>query len=198
MSGFDRIKEEKKARIREAAFKLFTENGYKSVKISDIAGAADVSQVTIYNHFESKEALFRDMVIRIIKDAYLKYEEISNSDKTFREKLESLFLMKMENAKQLNPEMWQRILVDDPLLIDYVQKYTKEKALPLFINLINEGKRTGEVNQNYSTDTILFYINMLENEAIRHPDAFYNDNFLNLAEDLNNLFLYGLIGKPKK
>ena len=198
MSGFDRIKEEKKARIREAAFKLFTENGYKSVKITDIAGPADVSQVTIYNHFESKEALFRDMVIRIIKDAYLKYEEISNSDKTFREKLESLFLMKMENAKQLNPEMWQRILVDDPLLIDYVQKYTKEKAIPLFINLINEGKRTGEVNQNYSTDTILFYINMLENEAIRHPDAFYNDNFLNLAEDLNNLFLYGLIGKPKK
>ena len=58
LNGFERVKEKKRA-IKEAAFVLFSERGFNEVKIEHIAKEANVSQVTIYNHFGSKDALFR-------------------------------------------------------------------------------------------------------------------------------------------
>ncbi|MGQ0513956.1 TetR/AcrR family transcriptional regulator [Bacillus sp. D-CC] len=45
------LKEKKRRAIKEAAFLLFSERGFNEVKIEHIAKEANVSQVTIYNHF---------------------------------------------------------------------------------------------------------------------------------------------------
>jgi AcrR family transcriptional regulator len=198
MSGFERIKEEKKTRIREAAFQLFVENGYKNVKISDIAKAADVSQVTIYNHFESKEALFRDLMIRFTEKKYLEYEEVIQSDKPFKEKLEFVFKDKMEIGRLLNPELLERILTGDPILSEYLQKYSEEKGYPIVLKLIDEGKKDGMVNQNVSMKSILFFLNMFEDASRKYPDLFAGEDRLSLMEDAFNLIFYGLIGKAKE
>ncbi|HVN29140.1 MAG TPA: helix-turn-helix domain-containing protein, partial [Candidatus Binataceae bacterium] len=42
----------------EAAIKVFTAKGYRRTQMSDVARAAGVSQGTLYNYVESKEALF--------------------------------------------------------------------------------------------------------------------------------------------
>jgi AcrR family transcriptional regulator len=44
--------------IMRAARRVFARDGYSRASIDVIAGAADVSTRTIYNHFESKEQLF--------------------------------------------------------------------------------------------------------------------------------------------
>jgi TetR/AcrR family transcriptional repressor of mexJK operon len=49
---------EKRAAILEAAKDLFTEHGYAGVSMDAIAQAAGVSKLTVYNHFEDKQALF--------------------------------------------------------------------------------------------------------------------------------------------
>jgi TetR/AcrR family transcriptional repressor of mexJK operon len=49
---------EKRAAILEAAKDLFTERGYAGVSMDAIAQAAGVSKLTVYNHFEDKQALF--------------------------------------------------------------------------------------------------------------------------------------------
>ncbi|MFK4087645.1 TetR family transcriptional regulator [Kribbella sp. NPDC020789] len=46
-----------RARIRDAAIKLFTERGIEGASIRDIAGEAGVSSGLIRHHFGSKEAL---------------------------------------------------------------------------------------------------------------------------------------------
>ncbi|MGV3487791.1 MAG: TetR/AcrR family transcriptional regulator [Tuberibacillus sp.] len=197
MSGFERIKEEKKARIRQAAFKLFTENGYKNVKISDIARAADVSQVTIYNHFENKEALFRDVMIRFMEDQYTRFQEVIESEQTFKEKMAYIFKEKIETATVLNPEIMQRILVDDPVLSDYLRRLGMEKGIPMTVHLIEEGKQLGEVNPQYSTESILIYLNMFELASEKYPEIFTGENRLSLMQDLLHLVFYGLLGKQK-
>ncbi|WP_223869225.1 TetR/AcrR family transcriptional regulator, partial [Bacillus anthracis] len=53
LNGFEKVKEKKKRAIKEAAFLLFSERGFNEVKIEHIAKEANVSQVTIYNHFGS-------------------------------------------------------------------------------------------------------------------------------------------------
>jgi TetR/AcrR family transcriptional regulator, fatty acid metabolism regulator protein len=54
--------EESKARLFQAASRLFAGQGYAGTKISDIVAEAGVSQPTFYAYFESKEALFVELV----------------------------------------------------------------------------------------------------------------------------------------
>ncbi|HEY4224193.1 MAG TPA: TetR/AcrR family transcriptional regulator [Pseudolysinimonas sp.] len=49
-----------RARILEAAHHLFLERGYDAVTVAEVARAAGVSSVTVFNHFPRKEDLFLD------------------------------------------------------------------------------------------------------------------------------------------
>jgi AcrR family transcriptional regulator len=53
-------KAQTRADIRAAAHRLFAERGFEAVTTADVAAAADVAVQTVFNHFESKEALFFD------------------------------------------------------------------------------------------------------------------------------------------
>lgn len=78
LNGFERVKEKKKRAIKEAAFVLFSERGFNEVKIEHIAKEANVSQVTIYNHFGSKDALFRSLYKNL---SYLNFNIIKSLQK---------------------------------------------------------------------------------------------------------------------
>ena len=49
---------EKRNAILEAAMQLFPSRGYDGVSMDALAQAAGVSKLTVYSHFEDKEALF--------------------------------------------------------------------------------------------------------------------------------------------
>jgi AcrR family transcriptional regulator len=53
-------KAQRRAEVRAAAQRLFDERGFDRVTIADVAAAADVAVQTVFNHFETKEALFFD------------------------------------------------------------------------------------------------------------------------------------------
>jgi AcrR family transcriptional regulator len=48
-------------KISDVATRLFFERGFDAVKIDEIAEAADVSRMTVFNHFSRKEDLFFDL-----------------------------------------------------------------------------------------------------------------------------------------
>ena len=49
-----------RARIADAAIVLFLERGFDAVTVAEVARAAGVSSVTVFNHFPRKEDLFLD------------------------------------------------------------------------------------------------------------------------------------------
>ncbi|MFC4119336.1 TetR/AcrR family transcriptional regulator [Nonomuraea zeae] len=55
-------KEQTRRRIAEVALRLFDERGYDAVTVNEIAEAAGVAKVTLFNYFPTKECLVTDGV----------------------------------------------------------------------------------------------------------------------------------------
>jgi AcrR family transcriptional regulator len=80
--------------ILDAAKALFSQQGYESVKMADIAAEAGMAKGTLYNYFDSKEAVFgalaersRESVIETIREATANVESLHKP----RAFLEALF-----------------------------------------------------------------------------------------------------------
>ena len=60
--------EKKREQILEAAVQEFQERGFQGTSMDRISERANVSKRTVYNHFESKEALFKAIVELIFNE----------------------------------------------------------------------------------------------------------------------------------
>ncbi|WP_405236655.1 TetR/AcrR family transcriptional regulator [Lentisalinibacter orientalis] len=68
--------QEKRDAIRQAAVRLFMSEGLQRTSMDAIAAEAGVSKQTVYSHFDSKDALFRECVRTKVTDYGLEAEAI--------------------------------------------------------------------------------------------------------------------------
>ncbi|MGE8203516.1 TetR/AcrR family transcriptional regulator [Heyndrickxia sp. NPDC080065] len=192
MDGYQRRTEKKKESIRKAAFELFSIYGIDKVSIGEIAKKANVSPVTIYNYFGSKEELIKDVFIEYMNKEILEFTNLIHSDLSFPQKLEKVIFEKREAAKLFNKEFFQSII--DPSLKDVVEEYLSSTAIPLTMELLEIGRKEGYVNPAISSEAIILYIHKFS-ELTQYPDLFEKYD-KDVILDLSNLFFYGLLGQP--
>lgn len=83
-----------KNRIMLEASILFASHGYAAVSIRDIAAKVGIQPASLYNHFESKEALFEaiiDNIKEIYLDFYVRMDEMIAGARSFADVLDCLF-----------------------------------------------------------------------------------------------------------
>ena len=85
--------ERHKKEILDAARKVFAEKSFEKATISEIAEEADFSVGTLYNHFESKKALFDELINSQIIEIQPRFEEIYEKFENPIEKLEQQLKM---------------------------------------------------------------------------------------------------------
>jgi len=78
-----------KARILDAAQRVFLKRGYQSASLDEIAETAPASKPTIYAHFPGKEALFEAVVARVL-DGLTNFDGFDPKGRTVQDKLTSL------------------------------------------------------------------------------------------------------------
>ena len=61
---------QRRTQLLELATRVFTEKGYQATSMDDIAAAAGVTKPVLYQHFDSKESLYPE-VLDIIAEAML-------------------------------------------------------------------------------------------------------------------------------
>ncbi|RXJ00243.1 TetR/AcrR family transcriptional regulator [Anaerobacillus alkaliphilus] len=191
MDGFQRRRELKKRNILEAALALFMKHGIQKVSIAEIAKEAKVSQVTIYNYFESKHNLIHEIFIYYVDRAVDDFESVIHADVLFPEKIKRLIFKKKEVANQINEEFYQ-YLMKEYSEGNYIEQIYAQRAIPYFNQLLNEGKEKGYIDPNLSNEAILFYIQMMK-DYMQKEEVY--QRILPLTEDITNIFFYGMLGK---
>lgn len=66
--SFQELRDESRARILEAALRVFVRRGYEGATVREIAREAGVSQGLMYNYFEGKLELLRAIFLRGMED----------------------------------------------------------------------------------------------------------------------------------
>ncbi len=187
MNGFQLRKEKKMEDILEAAFELFSANGIKDVSITEIAKKANVSRVSIYNFFESKENLVRQSSFFFMDKIMKDFQALVKSNLSFQEKFEKMFSMSIEKANNLSENFYQPEFLKDPIVLKFLEEYGNNKAIPLLMDLIVQGKREGYIDSELSSEAILMYVNSI--------NGILQTNISKKARlDLGKLFSYGIFG----
>ncbi len=85
----EQLRAESRARIIEHALRLFARHGYDRTSVKMIAQAAEISQGLLYNYFESKEHLLREIFEQSMRDVYASFAEAEIA-RTAEERIERL------------------------------------------------------------------------------------------------------------
>lgn len=194
MDGFERRRKQKKMNILEAALALFMEYGVQKISIAEIAKKAHVSQVTIYNYFDSKHNLVREVFLYYVEKAMEEFDQILNSDIAFPDKIKQIIFTKKETASQIHEEFYQYLMKEYTTGVNYIEKMYVEQIIPRLINLFNEGRKLGYVDPKVSNEAILFFIQAVH-EYIQREDVY--QKVLPLTEDIMRLLFYGIVGKKE-
>jgi AcrR family transcriptional regulator len=194
MDGFERRRKQKKMNILEAALALFMEYGVQKISIAEIAKKANVSQVTIYNYFDSKHNLVREVFLYYVGKAMDEFDQILNGDIAFPEKIKQIIFTKKETANQIHEDFYQYLMKEYTTGVNYIEKMYVEQIIPRLIDLFNEGKKQGYVDPNVSNEAILFFIQAVH-EYIQREDVY--QKILPLTEDIMRLMFYGIMGKKE-
>jgi len=195
MDGFERRKEQKKENIRRAALELFQVYGFKKVSINDIAQKAGASQVTIYNHFGSKDGLVRDVVKDLINRMIEKHRDIVREEKPFLEKLEAIVFDKSEIVGKFHGELTPTALSQDSEMRQFAESVWQGEVNQILIDLFEDGKRQGYIIHNLSQEAILLYYEIFRQGMYHSPHIQAKlEHNPKLIRELVSAFTYGLNG----
>lgn len=81
--------EDRKKQILDSALNVFIENGYNGATTAEIAKAANISEVTLFRHFDSKKDIFMSSIEPIVINT-LRESITASKDLNSKEKLEHI------------------------------------------------------------------------------------------------------------
>ncbi|ANA82772.1 TetR/AcrR family transcriptional regulator [Paenibacillus glucanolyticus] len=191
MNGYQLRTEKKKEQIMKTAFDLISKYGVDKTSITEISKHARVSPVSIYNYFGSKEELIRMTFIDYMSKIMNEYEKLLEEPIPFQEKLKLLLGSRMNSVDQINVDFIQ--ISNEPSVREHIEAFYKERTIPFFVKLIEQGKQEGDIDPHISIEAALFYIQVFK-DALARP-GFIAQASPTMLRDIDRLFYYGLIGR---
>ncbi len=164
LGTFDRIPEEKRQRVLDAAIAEFGSLGFARANINTIAERAGVSVGSMYKYFPSKDALF----LSIIERAQQLLEEIlagiDQAEGPVFEKLEAMLAMAMRFGRE-NPDLNRLYLAcmqeEMVALSDQLPRQLEEVTSRYYRALIAAGQQSGEIDPDLDPRTVSFCMDNL-------------------------------------
>ena len=171
-----RIREEQRAKILDAARKVFARKGMTAT-MADVAAAAEVSQGLAYRYFASKEAIFHVLVEQAVQSGIAGIQRIPKMAGTPGERLDFLVSMAWEGRRE-HPENYQLMyqVLDDEATSDDIRELIGRQGqtyLEVLRQLIVDGQASGEVAEGDPDQLVIVLLSCLDGlsrQALREPE----------------------------
>lgn len=192
MNGFERRAKVKKQTIIDTAETLFLNKGMRQATIELIAKQANVSQVTIYNYFGSKEGLFYETLKRILESFTKEFEDlVYDASFSVDEKLLKLIEYASDMIDAIPSDVMMGLYYPKDARIKTMASWYHDNRIMMGMqHLIREGKKEGVINRLLSDEAILIYFGLFKQTA----NLEMIDNKAAL-KDLVHMFFYGIGGQ---
>ena len=194
MNQYQKTTEKKQQAIIQAALRLFKDKGFKQTSIKSIAEAAEVSPVSIYNYFGSKDNLVALCVNDLFEEITQQAEDILKSNLDFNTKLDQALDLCQEKMSQQISDYFQDKMVKDSVFSTLLTKAITAKKGDIYRAYIHLGKAEGLIAEDLSTELILNVMDALNGMG---NQLAHSDNLETGVEQIHQIFLYGILGKKK-
>jgi AcrR family transcriptional regulator len=129
-----------KARILDAAQRVFLKRGYQGASLDEIAEAAPASKPTIYAHFPGKEALFEAVVARVI-EGLTDFEGFTPKGRSVQDRLASLGIEVVQRFIEDTIGITRATIAEAerfPALSRNVEKAARDRAAAAVSNVLSD------------------------------------------------------------
>lgn len=140
-----------KEKILNSALDLFSENGYNSVTVRDIAAKVGIKASSLYNHFENKQSIFNELI-----EINIRY--IS----TFTNKLYSK--NKFNFKEYSDKELFNIYFIDNSLKI--IKLYFRNNKISKFRKLLS-------IEQSRNSSLASLYQKLFINSILEYESKFF-------------------------
>ncbi|MDD2564697.1 MAG: TetR/AcrR family transcriptional regulator [Salinivirgaceae bacterium] len=179
----------------KTAKELFWKHGIKRVTIEEICKEAGVSKMTFYKFFPNKTELAKTILENLVQNSLLDFNELVKSELPFSQKLEKMFLMKIEGMNNFSMELINDIYTNPNLELKEFMEQKKNESIDLITNFYRDAQNQGFIRKDVKIDFLLSYsdqiVKMMENENLM---AQYNKPQDFIIEAMNALF-FGIVKK---
>lgn len=195
----EKLREERRKEILEAAITLFARNGFTGTGVSDVAKAAGVSHGTVFLYFPSKEALFEAALLEPLAEAEEPFMGLGRMEGSPRERIARMVreqlnaFARQESYVRLTqyvlglrdrfPELSQH-------LFDFAAKATRTLAA-----VIAEGQALGELPSGDPEHIAWAYFSYLNGTVLIHMAPADNPVWATAAEMAMRIF--GIVEEGK-
>lgn len=135
----------KRQQIKEAGIKSFAAYGYQKTTLEDIANMLGMKKNSLYYYFESKEALFREIIEDEVKEHVKALEDVSvrnlSADKKLKKAIRGLFDFIRERT--LNYAVKLSSYLEISRVINNEFKEFRGQECSFIQEILNEGIKSG-------------------------------------------------------
>lgn len=204
---WQRRPEDRPDEILDAATTVFGEQGFARTRLEDVAKRAGVSKGTLYLYFDSKDALFREMVRRNVVSKVVEAEaKYLNHPGTAREALTALVRGWWEQLGDRESACIHRLigaeLSNFPELGRFYFEEVIARSRRLLTTLVARGVASGEfrpVANDYANrglpSLVIHAINSQRFFSIFDPDALDDTK---VVDGILDLFFHGVLAAPAR
>jgi AcrR family transcriptional regulator len=171
-----RIREEQRAKILDAAWRAFAKKGMVTT-MAEVAAEANVSYGLVYRYFSSKEAIFKALVEQMLQSGALRVQNLLGQPGTPGERLTFLITKILEARRERSDIflLFQQVMGDETMSEDLRQRL-QERGQAYYDGmkqLIVEAQATGEVaagDPEQLVVALMAYLDGLSRLAAREPE----------------------------
>lgn len=195
-------KESKKQEIIQAALQVFSRYGFAKTKMIDVANAAGIGKGTIYEYFRSKEEIFAESFLYMMKKSDIMLEEALSKTDNPEQKLRAIvdiwlihFLEEAGDFMAIMMDFWaEGIRTKNEKILQIIDlKGLYHQYRQLIDDVLQEGVQRSvfrEINTMTFSSVMIAALDGLMLQWILDPNLF---DLQQVAKDFMDGFLNGII-----